>query len=94
MFIVKQKHCFTDTCTCRSIGYQTLNNIKLPHTFSAPTRLKTADSSSKIPDAIIREPKAVDAGKYSYVEHFVRSAVTCGCNALEKHLFYLMVAYI
>jgi len=52
-------------------------------------------------DAIIREPKAIDAG--TYIERNVRLALTCDYNALQKNsklqtgdkfLFNLMVAYI
>ena len=75
--------------------------MKVPLIFSAPIRRKIADSSSKTPNTIIREPKAVDAG--TYIERNVRLALTCDYNALQKNsklqtgdkfLFYLTVAYI
>jgi hypothetical protein len=75
--------------------------VKVPLIFSAAIRRKIADNSSKTPDAIIREPKAVDAG--TYIESKVRLALTCDYNALQKNsklqtgdkfLFYLMFAYI
>jgi hypothetical protein len=44
--------------------------VKGPLTFNATTRKKIADSNSKTPDAIIREPKAVDAR--TYIESNVR----------------------
>jgi hypothetical protein len=58
------------------------NNLKGPHIFSAPTGWKPAVSSSKIPDAIIRETKAVDAG--TFIERNVRLSFTCDGNALQK----------
>jgi hypothetical protein len=75
--------------------------VKEPLTFNAPVRSKIADSNSKTPDAIVREPKAVDAG--THIVGKVRLALTCDENALQKNskletedkfLFYLMVAYI
>jgi hypothetical protein len=81
--ILKQKHWFTDTGSCRSRGYQMWNNVKGPLTFSAPTRSMTADSSNKIPDAIIKEPTAVVPG--TYIEPNVRLALTCDYSALENN---------
>jgi len=58
--------------------------VKVPLTFSAPTRRTIADSSNEKPDAIIREPTAVDAG--TYIERNVRLAVTCDQNNFQKFL--------
>jgi hypothetical protein len=75
--------------------------MKVQHTFAAPTRRTTADSSNKTPDAIIRAPTAVDPG--TYIERNVRLALTCDYNAFQKKsklqtgykfLFYLVVTYI
>jgi len=56
--------------------------VKLPLTFTAPTRRTTADSSNKTPDAIIKEPTAVVPG--TYIERNVRLALTCDYSALQK----------
>jgi hypothetical protein len=80
VIMLKQKHWLTDRCSCKSRCQQMWNNVKGPPNFTAPTRGKIADSSSKTPDAIIREHKAAYAG--GYIERNVRLALTCDYNAL------------
>jgi len=50
------------------------NNVKVQNRFSAPTRRTIADSSNKYPDAIIREPTAVNPG--TYIDPNVHVSVT------------------
>jgi hypothetical protein len=74
--------------------------VKLQHTFIAPTRRGAVDSSSKIPDTIIREPTAADPG--TCIERNARLAFSYDYSAMQKKSancriifsFYLTVAYI
>ena len=81
MFILKQKQWFTDICSCRSRRYQLWNIVKVQHNFTASTRRTTADSSNKTADTIIREPTAVNRGKYS--ERHVRLALQCLAEKMQ-----------
>ena len=76
------KTLFTDTCSCRSRGYQMWNNMNVRHTFTAPTRRTTADSSNETSDLIITEPTAVDSG--TFIERYVRLSLTCDYSVLQK----------
>jgi hypothetical protein len=77
------------------------NNVKEPLTFSVPTRRNIEERSCKTPGVIIREQKAVSAGKYT--ECNIRLTLACDCSDVQKYSklknwgqiwFYMMVAYI